>query len=186
MGDPSDRDLLDLCARGDRRAFDTIVGRHGRAVLAYARSRSFDRDDADDIAQEAFVLLWERRSRVSLATDSALPWLLVTVRLKAMDRAKTAARRRTSPIETVDLLAAHGDEPPEAVERERLAAAVAGVVAALPALDQELLRRCLVEGERYEDAAAALGLTHAAVRGRLARLRQRLRGDLAGFREGDE
>ncbi len=144
MGTASDRELLGACARGDRAAFGELVGRHNRAVLAFARSRVMNRVDADDVAQEAFVLPWEKRARVTLATDSALPWLLVTVRLKALDRAKTAARHATDPIDSVDALPGpESREPPEASAQRMLATAVAAVVAALPALDRELLQRCL-------------------------------------------
>ncbi len=187
MGTASDRELLAACARGDRNAFAELMGRHGKAVLAFARSRVPSRDDADDIAQEAFVLLWERRSRVMLATDSALPWLLVTVRLKALDRAKTIARRRTDSIESVDAFAAPpAGEPPELATRRALAAAVSSVVDGLSPIDRALLERCLADGESYESVAAAPGLTRPQVRGRLARLRIRLRGQLASAREEAE
>src|SRR6267378_3982913 len=55
MGDPTDADLLDAFRAGDVRAFETLVRRYQRPVLAIARRFARDVDDAEDLAQRAFV-----------------------------------------------------------------------------------------------------------------------------------
>ncbi len=55
MGDPTDADLLDAFRAGDVRAFETLVRRYQRPVLAIARRFARDLDDAEDLAQRAFI-----------------------------------------------------------------------------------------------------------------------------------
>src|SRR5256885_1446356 len=55
MGDPSDPELLAAFRAGDARAFETLVRRYQRPVLAIARRFARDEDDAEDLAQRAFI-----------------------------------------------------------------------------------------------------------------------------------
>src|SRR5436190_841530 len=55
MGDPSDAELLEAFRRGDVKAFEALVRRYQRPVLAIARRFARDGDDAEDLAQRAFI-----------------------------------------------------------------------------------------------------------------------------------
>src|SRR5437016_11429416 len=55
MGDLSDAELLAAFRAGDSRAFETLVRRYQRPVLAIARRFARDEDDAEDLAQRAFI-----------------------------------------------------------------------------------------------------------------------------------
>src|SRR3954470_2228757 len=60
MGDLSDAELLDAFRAGDARAFEALVRRYQRPVLAIARRFARDPDDAEDLAQRAFINASER------------------------------------------------------------------------------------------------------------------------------
>src|SRR4051812_50024354 len=60
MGDLGDAELLDAFRAGDVRAFETLVRRYQRAVLAIARRFARDEDDAEDLSQRAFINASER------------------------------------------------------------------------------------------------------------------------------
>ena len=47
-------------AKGDHRAFSVLVDRHMRRVVSVAQSITRTRADADDIAQETFLRVWQR------------------------------------------------------------------------------------------------------------------------------
>src|SRR5919206_2902698 len=55
MTDLADSELLDAFRAGDVKAFETLVRRYQRAVLAIARRFCRDEDDAEDLAQRAFI-----------------------------------------------------------------------------------------------------------------------------------
>src|SRR5438105_10864413 len=60
MNDLGDADLLDAFRAGDVKAFETLVRRYQRPVLAIARRFARDQDDAEDLAQRAFINASER------------------------------------------------------------------------------------------------------------------------------
>src|SRR5437764_12419653 len=57
---PSDAELLAAFRAGDVRAFEALVRRYQRAVVTIARRFSHDIDDAEDLAQRAFINAAER------------------------------------------------------------------------------------------------------------------------------
>lgn len=61
--EPSDHQLMDLAARGDREAFASLVRRHQRLVLSIAYRFLADRAHAEDAAQEVFLRLWRSAGR---------------------------------------------------------------------------------------------------------------------------
>lgn len=172
-----DRALLARVCNGDERAFADLFDSHARPVLAFARSRLSNSADAEDVAQAAFVLLWEKRRTLELAGESALPWLLGAVRLLALATSRAAARRGVG-IEAADGLPDLRPGPERVVEVLELEELVATSVDQLDEIDREIYRLCVGEGTTYTEAAAALGLTATTLRGRLARIRRRLRAEL--------
>src|SRR2546423_7972750 len=52
---PSDAELLAAFRAGDARAFEVLVRRYQRAVLTIALRFARDLDDAEDLAQRAFI-----------------------------------------------------------------------------------------------------------------------------------
>ena len=124
--------------------------------------------------QDAFLLLWRKRTRVRFVGDSALPWLIVTVKHLAANRRRARLRRAHHEREVeVDPVGIDLD-----VERGEVADLLQRAFAALPPMDAAVARLCLVEDVTYAEAAARLGTTEGAVRNRLSRARARLRRDL--------
>jgi RNA polymerase sigma factor (sigma-70 family) len=172
----SDADLLAGGGRQGEAEFGQIVRRHGRPLYAVAYRWLESPSDAEEIVQDAFLLLWRKRGRIHLVGDSALPWLIVTVKHLAANRRRARLRRAEHEREA-------GLEPRfEDLDDERGAVAdlLRRAFDALPPLDAQVARLCLVEDVTYAEAAARLGLTEGAVRNRLSRARARLRRDLSG------
>src|SRR5262245_1669147 len=55
---PTDGQLIERIATGDRSAFEELYGRYARAVLGLAIRRLGDRGRAEDATQDAFVAIW--------------------------------------------------------------------------------------------------------------------------------
>jgi RNA polymerase sigma factor (sigma-70 family) len=56
----SDVDLVRLCAAGDRNVFAGLVQRHAGTIRTHLRRMGAQASDADDMAQEAFMIAYER------------------------------------------------------------------------------------------------------------------------------
>ena len=143
-----------------------------------------DSFDADDAVQEAFTKL-ARRPDVARA-PSALSWLLSVVRNACLRMLRPFARERRSLGERIadaDAVPAEALDPEAALARWRLCRAVHAAIARLDGPHREVLILRDLEGLTGTEAAAALGLTEAALKTRLHRARAELRSALE--RSGD-
>jgi len=157
---------------------DDAIATDIAAMRRYARSLARDRQDADDIVQEALVRAIERR-RTFRPERSRRRWLLAIVHnvfVSGKRRAAAEARRNARFAET---LMAHID--PEQDRHVRLAQ-VAHAFAGLPDRQRAVLHLVAIEGLSYQEAADVLGVPVGTIMSRLARARaalQRHEGGLA-------
>ena len=168
-GDRTDEEIVRAMAAGDKTALAAAFDRYAATLTRYAWALASDRQDVEEIVQDAFLTLWQRAATLQLPADTMLPWLLVVCRNHAFNTGRKQARRRAD--ELPEHLAAPEDHD-EARERLRW---VRDEIAALPALDRRICELCLLEGHSYAEAAAMLGLSVAAVTQRVSRNRRRLK-----------
>ena len=169
---PSDRVLLAAAGRAAEPAFKQVMRRHSGVVYAVAFRQVGTVADAEELVQDAFVLLWTKRARLRFVGESALPWLIVTVKHLAANRRRALQRRQRHEAgdAALDLAAVESPEVDDYIQR---------AFDRLPELDALVARLCLVEDLSYAEAAVRSGLTESAVRNRLSRTRGRLRRELA-------
>lgn len=171
-----DSALVRQAGRGSSDALRALHDRHAEAVYWTARSILGNGPDAEDAAQDAFVLLWRKSGALELRGASALPWLLATVRLVSANTVRSRERREQHmttqgrAIRTRDR-----DDAEEALLVEEAMETVRANIRSLGAVDREVYRLCVEDDLSYKQAASRLGLTHASVRNRLARVRASLR-----------
>lgn len=102
---PDDRTIVDTVLSGDRDAFRLLVEREASTVVAACARVLGDRAEAEDVAQEAFVIAY--RSLGSWRADGAFgAWLTrIAVRLAI----RRASQRKQ--VTWLDPLAAEADQP---------------------------------------------------------------------------
>ena len=158
MGMAVDVGIGDLELRYER-AFED----HWRTVFRFVLAWTNDWAAAEEIAQEAFVRLWQNRSRIDWS-EPVLPWLLVTGRRLAMDRFR-AIRRRVLPSRTAPDL----DES----ARDRWID-VQAALARLSGLERTAMVLTLFEGAPTSEVAELLNTTPGAIRAAVSRAREKL------------
>lgn len=186
-------DEASLCARvalGEAAAFEELYDRYVPQVHAHCARQLGSVQDADDLAAMVFLEAWRRRDAIRVVDGSALPWLLVTATNVALNQRRSRRRYRAAltrlPQPAVE--PDHAGAVAERASQEAAARALAQALAGLADTDRQVVSLCLMEELSYEQAAEALGLTHAAVRSRLMRARKQLRTALlqAGYNRGGE
>lgn len=65
----NDQELINLLKQGDRYAFTEIYDRHKSLLQRHAYKKLGDLDEANDILQELFVNLWDKRFDLSITTN---------------------------------------------------------------------------------------------------------------------
>lgn len=82
----NDRELwLLISQQNDQPAFEQLYRRHMRVLMAAILQWSDDRQEAEDILQEIFLHLWERRTTIDIKGD-VFPYLYSMARYKIFDR----------------------------------------------------------------------------------------------------
>lgn len=74
-----DHDLIDLIKSEDEAAFKEIYERYFRVLYIHAYKRLQDKEDAQDVVQEVFTILWDKREQIT-PTISLLAYLYTSVR----------------------------------------------------------------------------------------------------------
>jgi RNA polymerase sigma-70 factor (family 1) len=77
----SDFELASLLKGGDERAFAEIYDRYKGALYVHAFNLLRDREEAKDILQQVFAILWDNRDSIELKTQ-LLAYLYTSVRNK--------------------------------------------------------------------------------------------------------
>jgi RNA polymerase sigma-70 factor, ECF subfamily len=145
-------------------AYDDAFHRYWPDVFRFGLAWTNDWGAAEDLAQEAFLRLWDHRRSIDWERP-VLPWLLVATRRLATDRFRRLRRR----------LLAMPDQPPDLdpALRARWLDVCAGL-ARLSPLERSALVLTTLEGMSYDEAGLALGATPGALRAAVSRARSKL------------
>jgi RNA polymerase sigma-70 factor, ECF subfamily len=158
------------------RRFEEIFQTTHARVLAYVLRRSADRDSAEDVVSETFLVAWRRLDAVP---EEPLPWLLGTAR-KVLANRRRSDRRREAIGPRVD---SDTVDPPdrETPMEKRIVEHQVFVEAftSLPTRDREVLALIAWEGLEPREAARVMDCSAATFSLRLFRARQRLLKELA-------
>jgi RNA polymerase sigma-70 factor, ECF subfamily len=172
----SDGDAVRLARQGVPSAFDALVTRYQGRIFNLAYRLLRNREDAEDITQEAFLRAFRALPR--LRDEGAfVHWLgRIAANLCA---SHLRSRGRRSEVVTDPLLL--GDDPaaPGPTTTEE-AQAVAHALVRLPAKHRLALTAFYLEGRSYQEAARLLGVPVATLKTRLYRGRRQLRDLLRG------
>jgi len=180
----SQLDLVERARQGDRDAFGELVRIHQHEVYTLAVRLVRDRDQASDVAQDAFVRAW--RAMPKFRGDAKFStWIhRITVNTAWTHRSKQK-RIRLDPLDSLPA-------DPEAVSLDPVRAgesALAGpqIERALMELS-ESIRSVVVLKDIYDwshsEIAEHLGISVTAAKVRLHRGRKELRAKLAGYEDG--
>src|SRR4051795_5171327 len=137
MGDLGDAELLDAFRAGDTRAFEALVRRYQRPVLAIARRFARDPDDAEDLAQRAFINASQRAG--GWRGGSFKSWLFRIVVNLAKNHVRDTARFDRSEDAQERELAATAPGADARIDSAQQQRALREAVAKLPRRQREVL-----------------------------------------------
>lgn len=173
-----DAELVAAAASGSEHAFRTLYRAYVRPVYWLAHGLLGDPGEAEDVAQETFLVAWRKLPELELAGESLLPWLITICRFQSANRIRRRQRERrhTTEADTADV--ADTVDVERQVVQSDLVERILAAVGSLSPLDQDIFRLCAAEGYAYQAAADRLGVTHGTVRNRLSRIRTFVRSSV--------
>ena len=172
-----DRELLARLRAGETSAFDAIFRANYALLVRVAESMLRERATAEEIAQDVMLELWRRRDSLDV-TDSVRGYLLQATRNRTLNALRhRAIERKSEPqiIESTSHLPAT-----DSVAREReLEEALRSAIGELPDRCRQVFELSRVEGLKYAEIAARLGISVKTVEVQMGKalrlLRERLK-----------
>ncbi|MCB2409739.1 sigma-70 family RNA polymerase sigma factor [Hymenobacter lucidus] len=175
-----DAALAEALLRDDELAFAEIYERYWLPLLRLAHRKVGTREGAEEIVQELFLALWNRRREQPILNLSG--YLHAAVRYQVLDWLKSRMTHaaylsytRRHPAATAD----HGTE--QALAAADLSMALASSLSVLPLHTREVFRRSRFEHQSVREIAGYLNLSQKTVEYHLTRALKVLRVRLKDF-----
>jgi RNA polymerase sigma-70 factor (ECF subfamily) len=179
VNSPSDLQLIDSTLAGDTRAFDELLKRYQDRLVHSLEHSLGSRDDALEVAQQAFVLAWKKLN--SFRRESGFySWLYRIAKNVAISRIRRTRiqsgsldqLKEAAGFEAIDQQA--GSSPEHSIVQEEQ---IAMVRHALQQIAEEFRHPLVlkeIDGFSYEEISQILDIPLGTVRSRIFRARQEL------------
>lgn len=180
---PDDGELVRKARRGDERAFGQLVQKYGRAAYAVAYSVTGRHEDAEDAAQESFLVALERLEECR-SPERFAGWLMTIVRNRSRNLVRRESLRETDPV---PLSASSRTPTPEReTERAELQEVLRDALDGLSEVQREIVLLHDLEGWKHREIADRMGLPSGTVRSHLHFARKALRKALGAHAAVDD
>lgn len=181
--------LVERAKQGDVHAFEKLVRQYDRQVFRIAQHITQNREDAEDVVQDAFLKAYEKLDQFQ-GNSKFYTWL---VRIAVNESLMRLRKRRTGKMVSIDEdvetedgsmprdLADWSPDPESLYGQSEMAEILKKTIQGLPQGFKVVFLLRDVEGLSTEETAETLGLSIPAVKSRLLRARLQLRERLAKY-----
>ncbi|MBF0562574.1 MAG: RNA polymerase sigma factor [Alphaproteobacteria bacterium] len=170
-----DETLVRRVASGSAPAFEVLIRRHMRRTIALAQGISGNAGDADEIAQEAFMRVWQHAGRWDPDKGQFTTWLYRIVVNLCLDRRR---RPQWLPMETAGDVADLREDAPAVIARKEHQRAVAKAMESIPARQRAAVSLFYFQELSGREAAEVMGIKPAAFEQLLFRARRAIKAEL--------
>lgn len=178
--DADDVALVARLALDDGQALAALMDRYWRPMVAFALDKMRNQDAAEDLVQEAFVRVWERRRQLRPHASPRAYLYRVLRNLITDDFRRRRLRDRFSFFASHEATT-ETPSPVALLEAGELATAAERAIAALPERRRDVFILAHLHGLSYREVAETLGITPRTVANHMTLALSQLRVALAAF-----
>ena len=164
-----DRKLVSSVVSGETEEFRVLVERHQQAIFRFAFGLLGDREEAQDVAQEAFLSAYMHLSSYDASRATFSTWLFTIARNRCINRLK---RKRAAVLPTANAVEAPAVADP--VSRQELSLQLDKALATLPVEQRSAFVLAEIEELPYAEIARIEQATLGTIKSRIHRAKQRL------------
>ncbi len=157
--------LIGELQQGSEEAFAGVYHQYHQAVLANICRLVPHPHEAEDILQEVFITLWNKRLKLT-PDHSVAGWLFSTSYYKSLEFIKKRIRQSVVPFTDTLNEAFVLDEEPSQAEKDYLdkLSLLTDAIELLPTRKKLAFKLCRLEGKSYEEIALALNISAGSAR----------------------
>ena len=180
--EPTDRELVERCQRGDLYSYEILVNRYRQRVYGLAYSMLRNEQDATDLSQETFVKAWQA-IRGFKRNASFYTWLYRITTNLCIDFVRKRDRRPTVPFEEavdpdadadVEVPPSNQPLPTDEAQRKELREQIDAALQELSPEHRAVIQLREYDGLEYAEIAKVVGCSIGTVMSRLHYARKNL------------
>ncbi len=178
---PSDSELVLRARKGEELALSMLIERYQKSAYALALSVTGRHEDAEDAAQESFLVALDQLDECR-DPERFAGWFMTIVRNRSRNLIRRESLRQTSdvPQGTRSRIPA----PDKIAETSELRETLQHAIAELPEIQQEVVLLHDLEGWKHREISERLGIPSGTVRSHLHFARKALKKALAEMPDG--
>jgi RNA polymerase sigma-70 factor (ECF subfamily) len=175
----SDEKLLQDLRLDSNEAFEAIFKKYWQVLLSQARSKLQSTEEAEEIVQNIFSTLWEKRHGQEINNLSI--YLQVSVRNRIINHIRQKITQRKYWDYYKKFIPVANEETGDAVLYNDLSESVQRAIQKLPHKSQQVFRLSRIEGQSTSEIARRLNLSEKAIQYHLTQSLKSLRLQLKDF-----
>lgn len=172
--------MISVRDRRDRDAFAALFDHFAPRLKSMLMRSGATAADAEDVAQEALVTLWNKAHLFDARRAQVSSWLYQIARNRHLDRVRKSNRPVPEEIHT------SGEDVRDMAEiigLETEVEVLRSAIAALPAGQREIIERAYMDDASQTEISAATGLPLGTVKSRIRLALEKLRHELKHLRQ---
>lgn len=175
-----DDELSEKIKNGDKGAFEAFYRSHSGALQSFLQSKGLSRQEAEDLLQQAFLIIWEKRSEID-PSRSLRSFLFTTAYRRMLNLFRD---RKDTVSDYAYVLESGGQNPAELTETREAIRHLHSSLKKMPDKRREVFELCYLQEFTYKEAAEALGVTRKTVENHMGLALKDLRLALKNFSPG--
>jgi len=168
----TDEALIASIAQGDKRALQTLYGRHNVRVYRFALRFLNDEALAEDMVSEVFFDVWRQAERFE-ARSKVSTWLLAMARNKALS---VLRRRSTEELdeEVAEFIEDPSDNPEVSMQKKQQTSLLQECLTQLSPAHREIVDLVYYHGKTIDEVVEIIGVPVNTVKTRMFYARKRI------------
>lgn len=172
-----DNELVDLLRGESREAFSEIYSRYWKKLFAVAATKSGSAEEAEEIVQDIFISLWNRRHSIEITT-SLNAYLAVSVKYRIIKLLAKRSQESKYVSHSLNFVSEAVNSTDDWLEFEELKSRLEVLVANLPEKCRMVYKSSREEGLSQKQIAEAYGISEKTVEAHIGKALKALRTGL--------
>jgi RNA polymerase sigma-70 factor, ECF subfamily len=172
--------LIQKIQRGDKQAFEEIFRSLYTPLSAYAYRFLEDIDEAEEVVQDLFFNLWEKRERLRIE-DSIKAYLYRAVRNTCINKTKHEKIKQAYANVNIRQINEEEKRVLDNLEAGELAELIERAIAEMPSERKKIFLMSREEGLKYKEIAGQLGISVKTVENQMGKALQHMREYLKSY-----
>lgn len=177
--DHSDEALLSLIRQDDEQAFTELFKRYSGKIASLAFSKVRSEEIAEEIIQEIFTAIWEKRHHLEINAFSN--YIFLAVKYQAIDHLRRQIRTKKHGVLLKAFVKISEEETLKTVELHDLEEFLQKGISRLPDKTQQVFKLNRFEGKSISEIAVKLNLSEKAIKYHISKSLKDLRLHLKHF-----